>query len=67
MRNHDTPPGETIRRAWNDASRQFTNDGILVIAGDFWVGGPDEYAAAATEILNARLPSDAWPAIAAGV
>ncbi len=58
--------GSTIRRpvrrseaAWTDASRQFTTDGILVIAGDFWVGGLDEYAAAATEILNAPLPSDA--------
>jgi len=44
---------------WTDASRQFTTDGILVIAGDFWVGGLDEYAAAATEVLNAPLPSDA--------
>jgi hypothetical protein len=68
VRIHDTPPGQTIRAAWTDASRQFTTDGILAVAVIFWVGGLDEYAAAATEILNALLCKSlstpellAWP------
>jgi hypothetical protein len=54
-------PRQTIRKALRSSRGQFTTPGILVIAGDFWIGGLDAYAAATALLLNAPLAQDASP------
>lgn len=54
-------PRRTIKRALRSSRGQFTAPGILVIAGDFWIGGLDAYAEATALLLNAPLAPDASP------
>jgi len=56
IRVHDIPPRDTIKKSLDDARDQFSGDGILAIAGDFWVGGIDGYAEAAANVLAVPLP-----------
>jgi hypothetical protein len=52
-------PRRTIKKALRSSRGQFSTSGILVIAGDFWIGGIDAYAAAAAALLNTPLPDGA--------
>jgi hypothetical protein len=48
-------PRKTIKRALRKSRGQFDTAGILVVAGDFWIGGIDAYAAEAAALLAAPL------------
>lgn len=50
---------ETIKKALRSSRGQFTTPGILVIAGDFWLGGIAAYAAEATKLLQEPLAANA--------
>lgn len=52
-------PRRTIRKALRSSRGQFARDGILVVAGEIWVGGIDGYAQAAEHLLSEQLPDDA--------
>jgi hypothetical protein len=52
-------PRRTIRKALRSSRGQFGTSGILVIAGEIWIGGIDAYAATAAAVLNAPLANDA--------
>jgi hypothetical protein len=52
-------PRRTVKRALRSSRGQFATPGILVIAGDFWIGGLDAYADAAVALLSAPLAHDA--------
>ena len=52
-------PRRTIRQALTKSRGQFRTPGILVIAGDVWIGGLDAYADAAAALLSTPLPDDA--------
>jgi hypothetical protein len=52
-------PRETIHHALRLSRGQFSTDGILVVGGDFWVGGIDAFAEAAAAYFEQPLAADA--------
>lgn len=54
-------PRKIIKKALRTSRGQFARDGILVIAGESWWNGVDEYAQAARALLHEPLSGDAGP------
>ncbi len=54
-------PRQTIRKTLRSSRGQFARDGMLVVAGEIWLGGIDAYSRAAEHLLSEQLPDDASP------
>jgi hypothetical protein len=61
VRELDDPP-HTIRAALRRSRGQFRSSGMLVVAGDFWLGGVEAYAAEAARMLAEPLTRTAGAA-----